>query len=586
VIKNSNIPQFGDVVGEILRTEGVSSFDVLELNAVVDLSPYGLVLLPETPLTPDQIERFTRWVIAGGRLLAMRPDDGLSSLLGVAPSSGTVGEGYLQIDAARWGIAGVPLQFHGTADLHAALDGTAVEAALFASNRVATGFPAITIRDVGAGKAVAIMYDLARSVVLTRQGNPARLFQSLLLDSVPRSGELFANGFLDVNNYAIPQADEQQRMLVNLMFNTYNDRMPLPRFWYLPGGRRAAVMMTGDDHNIDATADFFDLLSNPPYSPVGCSVADWTCARATSWVYSGVNRLKNGAAQRYTLAGFEIGPHVSMNVDDGPCSVWGGEADVLARFNARLGEFQSTYGIAPAATHRTHCFAFADWDTTPRIEARLGIRLDENYTPFALPGTQNRLGRINGGAMPMRFASFDGPLIDVYQVASDFDYEYFSEGTSSDQMRQAFAAMIDGAVGPSGFWGVIGTHYGYSQGLDADMQRALLAELAARNANAAVADQVAMISARQLLDWLDLRNQSGFTELGFDGQSLSFSIEVRQGLPNPGLEAMVPVAANGRGLSQMIRDGQPVTIKRRFTVRTVEYAFFDALPGNYVATYQ
>lgn len=584
VIKNSGTPQFGDMVGEILRTEGVSSYDVIELGNLVDLSPYGLVLLPETPLSPDQIERFTQWVIGGGRLLAMRPDDGLANLLGVAPSSGTVSDGYLQTDGGRWGIVGTPLQFHGTADLHAALEGTAVEAQLLAPNRTPTGFPAVTIRDVGAGRAVAIMYDLARSVVWTRQGNPARVGQPLLLDSVPRSGELFTNGFLDVENYEIPQADEQQRLLVNLMYNSYNDRLPLPRLWYLPGGRKLAVVMTGDDHDADASGSFFDALSAPPYSPEGCSVADWTCARATSWVYNNVNSLKNGAAARYTQAGFEMGPHVSMI--NGACPTWAGEADMFDSFQARINEFQTNYGIASATTQRTHCFFFSTastWDTVFRVESRVGIRLDENYTPFALPGTQDRLGRLTGGAMPMRFASYDGPLIDVYQVSSDADYEYFSNG---DAMRGALSRMIDGALGPSGFWGVIGTHYDYTGALNAVWQNVLLSELASRRSGASGPDHIAMISARQLLDWLDLRNQSGFSDLAFDGGTLSFAVNVKDGLPNPGLEMMIPVSANARTLIQMSRDGQPVAIKRRFTVRTVEYAFFDAVPGNYLASYQ
>ena len=38
------------------------------------------------------------------------------------------------------------------------------------------------------------------------------------------------------------------------------DRKPLPRFWYLPRGEKAAVVMTGDDHAIGGTAGRFDQL--------------------------------------------------------------------------------------------------------------------------------------------------------------------------------------------------------------------------------------------------------------------------------------------------------------------------------------
>ena len=52
----------------------------------------------------------------------------------------------------------------------------------------------------------------------------------------------------DLGKVAIPQADEQQRLLANLVTQMSADRMPLPRFWYFPRGERAVVVMTGDDH--------------------------------------------------------------------------------------------------------------------------------------------------------------------------------------------------------------------------------------------------------------------------------------------------------------------------------------------------
>ena len=95
-----------------------------------------------------------------------------------------------------------------------------------------------------------------------------------------------------------------------------------------------------------------------------------------------------------------------------------------------------------------------------------------------------------------------------------------------------------------------------------------------------------MISARQLLDWLDLRNGSSFDNVRFDGQTLRFSLAVKGSLPNPGLEAMVPVKANGKTLEKIGRSGTLVALKRSFAVRTVTYSFFDAIAGEYEATYR
>ena len=66
------------------------------------------------------------------------------------------------------------MQFHGTADRYT-LSGATGVATLYSSESTATTNPAVTLRSVGSsgGQAAAFTYDLARSVVYTRQGNPA-----------------------------------------------------------------------------------------------------------------------------------------------------------------------------------------------------------------------------------------------------------------------------------------------------------------------------------------------------------------------------------------------------------------------------
>ena len=56
------------------------------------------------------------------------------------------------------------------------------------------------------------------------------------------------------------------------------DKLPLPRFWYLPRGEKAVVVMSGDDHSPSqapgGTASNFDRFKQ--LSPAGCVVANWT----------------------------------------------------------------------------------------------------------------------------------------------------------------------------------------------------------------------------------------------------------------------------------------------------------------------
>ena len=72
------------------------------------------------------------------------------------------------------GIVGQTMQFHGTADRYT-LNGATAVASLYSNATTATVNPAVTLRSVGSngGQAAAFTFDLARSIVLTRQGNPS-----------------------------------------------------------------------------------------------------------------------------------------------------------------------------------------------------------------------------------------------------------------------------------------------------------------------------------------------------------------------------------------------------------------------------
>ena len=163
------------------------------------------------------------------------------------------------------------------------LSGASTIATLYSNATAATTNPAVTLRSVGAGgQAAAFTYDLARSVVYTRQGNPAWSGQERDGNSPIRSDDLFYSDWIDLNKVAIPQADEQQRLLANLIIQMNFDKKPLPRFWYFPRSLEAVVIMTGDDHGAGRTAPALTTILPP--SPSDCSVEDWECIRGTAYI--------------------------------------------------------------------------------------------------------------------------------------------------------------------------------------------------------------------------------------------------------------------------------------------------------------
>ena len=129
------------------------------------------------PLTPSHVAMLTDWVGNGGNLIAMRPDKQLAALLGLSDQASALTNAYLQINTASAPGAGIvsdTIQFHGAADRYMASAASTV-ATLFSDATTATTNPAVTIASVGTqgGQAAAFTFDLARSIVYTRQGNPA-----------------------------------------------------------------------------------------------------------------------------------------------------------------------------------------------------------------------------------------------------------------------------------------------------------------------------------------------------------------------------------------------------------------------------
>jgi hypothetical protein len=102
-------------------------------------------------------------------------------------------------------------------------------------------------------------------------------------------------------------------MLANLILQMNQQKKPLARFWYLPHGYQAAVVMTGDDHANGGTVGRFNtyLADSAP----GCSVADWQCVRSTSYVYPG-SPITDAQAASFVSRGFEVALHVTTNCAD------------------------------------------------------------------------------------------------------------------------------------------------------------------------------------------------------------------------------------------------------------------------------
>ncbi len=563
---------FGQFYGEILRNEGLNEFAMGDIGSVTaaTLASYDVVVLAKATLTPAQVTMFTNWVKGGGNLIAMAPDAQLAPLLGLTATGTTLPEGYLLINTATApgaGLVNQTIQYHGSADRYTLTGATSV-ATLYSNATTATANPAVTLRASGSGTASAFTFDLATSVVYTRQGNPAWAGQERDGSSPIRPDDLFFGNaagdakpdWIDLGKVVIPQADEQQRLLANLILHVNQAKKPLPRFWYFPQGKKAVVIMTGDDHGNGGTAGRFEQFKTA--SPAGCSVADWDCVRGTAYIYTNTP-LTAAQAAAYTAEGFEIGLHINPGCTDFDA------ASLQSIYTAQLAEWQAKYDNLPApSTQRHHCAVWSDWATAARTQLKHGMRLDTTYQ-FGSPGWASGMpGLFTGSAMPMRFSALDGSLIDVFQAPT----------VLSDESGPSYPAMVDKlldrAIGLEGYYGAFAFNV-QADIADSPEAAAVVASARARG--------VAVVSARQMLNWLDARNASSFESLAWNGNTLTFNLSAGAGAT--GLQAMLPLRVGDKRLQSLTRAGGAV----RFTLRTlkgIDYALFPGIGGAYAADYR
>ncbi len=315
---------------EILRAEGWNAYKALDISAVTttELNKYDVVIIGDIAVTATQAALFSAWTTNnGGTLIAFSPDPDLHSLFGITAAGGTLADKYLKVNnssAPGAGIVSQTIQYHGSADLFTLNAGTNIIATIYSTATTPTAYPAVTLRNVGTngGQAIAFTYDLARSIVYTRQGNPAWSNQNRDGAGPIRSNDLFFGAsssdpqpdYVDLSKVAIPQADEQMRLLSNLMLMGNFDKKPLPKVWFLPKGKKAAIVMTGDDHAHGGTVGRFNqykLLG--PNTPD--DVLNWNAIRGTSYIYPGTG-ITNAQVTSFQNEGFEIGLHLNTNCGD------------------------------------------------------------------------------------------------------------------------------------------------------------------------------------------------------------------------------------------------------------------------------
>lgn len=326
--------------------------------------------------------------------------------------------------------------------------------------------------------------------------------------------------------------------------------------------------MTGDDHNngsypgSSGTAGRFNeylSLSGPSIDTLQ-DVADWKAIRGTSYVFNGIS-MEDDSVDYYQSLGFEIALHPNTNcLDFTPSSLTSIISTQLSQLQVQLPS------INAPVTNRTHCMPWSDWASQPKIENSFGIRFDVNYYYWPSTWVQDRPGLFTGSGMPMRFADVDGTLIDCYQAPTQLPDE------SGLDITNSINTLLDNAIN-KGYYGafVMNMHTDTAIHMGSDE---IIAAAKSRN--------IPVVSAKQMLTWLDSRNNTAFKNMAWDNVAKKLSFDLTTTAHN--LQAMVPFNSADGTLTQVTAGGSPVTFTTQ-AVKGIQYGFFPASSLSYVATY-
>jgi hypothetical protein len=541
-------------LSEILRSEGIVSFQKVQLSdlssspiAEAYLQAFQTVLLSEVTLSTTQESLLRNYVAQGGDLVAMRPAAGLASMFGQT-RQGERPELLLQffvVDTsmvAGTGVTPLSLQYHGPAD-NCALTGGTPLAWFCESMDTVSANPAVVWNRYQLGQAVCFNFNLARSVVLTRQGNPD--WSDTEGDNLPgyRPADLFARTsgetWFAPARMRVPQADEAQRFLANIIHSLAGG--PLPSLWYLPGNAKAMVINTGDAEHLGGTD--LDQTINDAASYGGYF---------TSYLMqSGVDGTSPAKEAQWRAAGHETGPHVYAGGPDTCDAIGVAYRQITETLVNRFGH--------GARTARSHTIDWCGWSAMAAIEENYGTGMDLNYYhyfPSLQSGGVNANGYFTGSGLPQRFSSIHPAPMNIYQLATQWPDEWFdNSGYTADSAFEVSRSMLEASR--QGFYSalVANIHHIRYDNVAGDITHAWANKLWSY----AQSNGIPMWSAEKLLDFVEARNAAQTRNPAWTGGTLTFDFTAP--ISGQDLTVLVPASLPGKRLTFVEVDGAPVPLQ-------------------------
>jgi hypothetical protein len=562
---------FGLYAGEILKAEGFNEYDSDSLsNSKVTpdrLRRYDIIILGETPVTGTDKRYLSEYVKSGGNLIAFRPDKQLAEIFGIIETPGTLEEGYLKIDPSGDvgnGLITATLQFHGKSDLYKT-KGAETVATLFSDAVKTTEFPALVINQYGHGHAAAFTYNLSKSIVYTRQGNPVWAGQERDKVDGPTATDLYypQAGEMQWNNpdkIAIPQADEQMRLLSHVIekFSTYTK--PLPRLWYFPDKLKCLFIFTIDGEDT-------------PEGDINNEITEVNSKGAHATLYEIGTYISPSMVNTWRSNGNEVAIHYN-DVPNYPNPTWLTMNTVLDTMTAN---FKKTYGISPK-TVRNHWVVWCSKDQAEKkefaeqaiLEEKYGLGLDCNYYQFGgnkvYPNWLGDVGHFTGSGIPMRFSDAGGRILNIYQSNTQVPDETWQK----ENIESKCKTLIDRSLDEENFTYINANFHTWYWG---ECRQPGLRVLDYCNSRG-----VPVWTAEKVLDFLKMKDEASFADLNWSKNHLTFRLTAPK-QHSSGLTFMIPANHGQMKIKHIALNGQESPFEL-IIIKGSEYASLTVPAGN------
>jgi hypothetical protein len=562
---------FGTYTGEILKAEGYNEFVIDSLTdkkvTLTYLDQYEIVILAETEVRLSDKIMLSEYIKAGGNFIAFRPDKKLSEIFGLIDAEETVNEGYIKIDTLTdigKGLIPTTIQFHGLSDIYKLKGGEEV-AALYADADNSTGFPALVINNYEKGHAAAFTYNLPKSIVYTRQGNPDWAGQERDKVDGPTATDLFypLAGEIQWNNpekISLPQADEQMRLLSHIIEEFASYKNPLPRFWYFPDQYMCIFIFT-----IDGEDSREDDIDN--------EITDVQSKGGNATLYEIGTYISASKVNTWRSNGHEIAIHYN----DVPNYSNPTYFNMNSVFDAMTTNFRNVYGILPR-TGRNHWAVWCSKDSLEKmqfaeqaiIEEKYELGFDCNYYQFGgnkvYPNWLGDIGHFNGSGIPMKFADATGRILNVYQSNTQLPDETWLK----ENIESKSKTLIDRSLDDE--------NYTY---INANFHTWYWSEC--RLPGLRILDHcnsrgVPVWTAERVYEFLKMKDEASFSDIEWSENRLTFNLS--SGIPNPeGLTLLLPSIHGNLKINSVAIDGHISQFERK-TIKGYEYALITVTPGK------